>query len=271
MSVNETIELLGKGLYKGIPDTITLTSIPTASELDYVGAEDFDKVMFEKILPQVIEEDINLEELLEMDYLWILRCLRILNYGPYATTNRIWCNECDTVNEGEYQVNITSIPVQAPPEGFTNSIIISKDEFLDFNKDIEVSMLTIRDTLNILKDNQFKTAKGDINTTLGRLSYMIKRIGQNTVNPVEARLAINKLSPADYIILQDVVDSLTQYGLKLLGTCDCPNCKRHTGRFAVPINDKFFRPTLADLRRWKSDRVQRSEEVVSGVASGSIL
>ena len=72
-SITEKIELLGKGLYSDskIPDKLTLKSIPTASELEYVGAEDFDKVMLEKIFPQAIEEKIDFEKLFE-----ILRALR---------------------------------------------------------------------------------------------------------------------------------------------------------------------------------------------------
>ena len=64
--ISETIELLGKGLYANIPDQLTLKSIPTASELDYVGSEDFEKVMLESILPQSIEEDIPVKDLLEI-------------------------------------------------------------------------------------------------------------------------------------------------------------------------------------------------------------
>ena len=91
--ISEKIELLGKGLYKDIPDVLTLHNIPTASELDYVGNEDFDKTMLENILPSAVEEKINFYDLLELDYQWICRCLRILNYGPYYTTNTIFCNE----------------------------------------------------------------------------------------------------------------------------------------------------------------------------------
>lgn len=81
--VSERIELLGKGLYKDIPDILTLKSIPTASELDYVGSEDFERTMIDKILPAAVEESINFNNLLEIDYFWVCRCLRILNYGPY--------------------------------------------------------------------------------------------------------------------------------------------------------------------------------------------
>ena len=82
-TLSEQIELLGKGLYSAsksnIPDVLTIKSIPTVSELDYVGSEDFDKVMLDKILPAAVEEKINFRELLEIDYYWLCRCLRILN------------------------------------------------------------------------------------------------------------------------------------------------------------------------------------------------
>ena len=43
--IAEKIELLGKGLYTDIPDQLTLKAIPTVSELDYVGSEDFEAMM----------------------------------------------------------------------------------------------------------------------------------------------------------------------------------------------------------------------------------
>ena len=43
--MSEKVELLGKGLYNDIPDQLTLKAIPTVSELDYVGSEDFEETM----------------------------------------------------------------------------------------------------------------------------------------------------------------------------------------------------------------------------------
>ena len=62
MPITEKVELLGKGLYKNIPDVLTLKSMPTVSELDLVGAEDFDEVMITKIIPQVVEENIDAKD-----------------------------------------------------------------------------------------------------------------------------------------------------------------------------------------------------------------
>ena len=82
MAISEKVELLGGDYYKdsGIPKVLTLTSIPTASELEYVSAEDFDETMISTILPKAVEEDVDFNKLLEVDYQWVLRCLRIINY-----------------------------------------------------------------------------------------------------------------------------------------------------------------------------------------------
>ena len=101
MNIKETFELLGKNYYTDIPEILTLKNIPTASELDYVGSEDFDKVMIESILPQAVEEQIDFYNLLEVDYQLVCRYLRILNYGPYYTTNQIFCNDCGARIRGE--------------------------------------------------------------------------------------------------------------------------------------------------------------------------
>ena len=73
MGMSEKIELLGKGLYVEIPGTLTLKDLPTASELDYVGSEDFEKTMLETILPKSVEEQIDFKQLLEIDFHWICR------------------------------------------------------------------------------------------------------------------------------------------------------------------------------------------------------
>ena len=118
MAISEKIELLGKGLYKDIPDTLTLKAIPTASELDYVGGEDFQATMPDKIFPAAIEEQCNFRNLLEIDFHWVCRCLRILNYGPYFTTNAIYCPDCDQVSHGEYSVDLRNVDVKMLPQDF---------------------------------------------------------------------------------------------------------------------------------------------------------
>ena len=266
MAITEKIELLGKGLYKEIPDVLTLKQLPTTSELDYVGSEDFDSTMLDKILPQAVEEDINFDDLLEIDFQWILRCLRILNYGPYHTTNAIFCDECSKTSYGEYTVNLNTIGCKGLPEGFINDIVVPKEDFLDFDGDVHLQLPTVRKMLNARKDKAFQNSAGNVNMELARICYMITSVnGKKNMNPVEFKLLINnEFSSADYIILKDRVGELTDYGLRVGGSAQCPNCGNKEAAFIALVNDRFFRPTLGDLREWKNSRNSGRDEDISG-------
>lgn len=256
MAISEKITLLGAGLYKDIPDILTLKCIPTASELDYVGGEDFMATMLDVIFPKAIEEQFDYKKLLEIDFQWICRCMRMLNYGPYYTTNAIYCSACDQISHGEYQVDLRSVEVKTLPEGFTNSLTISKDEFIDFQGDITLKLPTIQDMMNANKDPIFTDANGDTNMVLARLCYMIKSIGtSSTLTPMEIKYAIqNRLSSADFFILKSRANELSDYGLRAGGKSTCPKCKSPNAAFVALVDDRFFRPTLGNLRTWKADR-----------------
>lgn len=254
--ISEKIELLGKGLYSNIPDTLTLHSIPTASELDYVGAEDFDITMIEKILPEAVEEKIDFYDLLEIDYYWLCRCLRIINYGPYFTTNRIYCPKCGAVSEGEYQVNLNTIDCKPLPADFKKDIVISRDEFIDLKGDVHLHLLTIRDYLNYNKDTAFQNPNGTPQRGLARLCYMISSFkGDTGLSPIDIKLKVqNGMSPADYKILDERVKQESDYGLRASGITQCPKCHSMDALYLALLNDKFFRPTLGNLRQWKTDK-----------------
>ena len=272
MSITEKVQLLGAGLYSdGIPNELTLTAIPTASELDYVGAEDFHEVMLTKILPQCIEEPINPKALLEMDYYWVLRCLRIINYGPYIKVNGIYCSDCDTASEGEYLVDLRTVECNPIPQGFENKLTISKDNFISFNQDIEIKLPTIQEIQNSTKDKQFKDAMGRVNRRFARICYVIRKIGGQPVDPVTVRLRLQKeLEPADYAILQDEIRNLDNYGLRSGGTVKCPACGGPNGHFITFIDERFFRPDMDCLRKWRDDRNKRKDEDVPGTEAGSV-
>ena len=257
MAISEKIELLGKGLYGGeIPDILTLKSIPTASELDYVGGEDFITTMLDNIFPKAIEEKCNFHQLLEIDFHWICRALRILNYGPYYTTNAIFCPECDAVSRGEYQVDLRTIGVKTLPDDFDNNIKISKDEFIDFNGDIILKLPTIQDMVNSSKDKLFVMPNGDRNNDLARMCYMIKSFrGETNLTPADIKFKIqNNLIDADFKILSQVVNDMADYGLRAGGTTVCPKCGSGEAAFIALVDDRFFRPTLGNLRAWKADK-----------------
>lgn len=272
--LSEQIELLGKGLYtkSGIPDILTLKSIPTATELDYVGAEDFDKTMLNNILPNSIEETIPFGELLAIDYYWICRGLRMLSYGPYYTTSSIFCSKCREVSYGEYRVDLRSIACKPLPESFVNDITIPHTEFLDFKKDIHISLLTINEHLAKENDTMFQDAKGNMNRTLAHVCYSIKRIGDRPVTPLDAKATIEReMSAADYVILKELSHEHLNYGLASGGRTSCPKCGNTDAAFMALIDDKFFRPTVGDLKQWKSDNNDsRKTENISRGSSNSV-
>ena len=267
MAISEKIELLGKGLYKDIPDVITLKGIPTASELDYVGGEDFIVTMLDTIFPKAIEEQFNYRDLLEIDFQWICRCLRILNYGPYYTTTAVFCPDCDQVSYGEFQVDLRSIDVRMLPKDFKNDIVVSKDEFIDFDGDIILKLPTIQDIINANKDSLFSNVNGDVHERLARICYMTKSIkGNNHMTIPEIKFTLQKqMMDADYKLLRGIVNEKADYGLRAGGTTCCPKCQSKKAAFMALVDDRFFRPSLGDLRAWKADR---AVEVTNNAKSG---
>ena len=263
MAITEKITLLGKGYYKDIPDVLTLKSIPTSSELDYVSAEDFQQTMLEKILPQAVEEQINFKNLLDIDYQWICRCLRLLNYGPYHTTNAIFCPKCGAV-QGEYRVNLENVECKPLPENFTNDFVISRDEFIDFTDDVHVHLLTVGEIRKLEADKMFIDSNGERNDELAYLCYMITQIGtRDRLTSVDTRsFILDTLTPADYRVLKEVARNLTDFGLRVGGVCSCHKCGSTDSRFFALVDEKFFRPTLGDLREWKNSRSARKDDDV---------
>lgn len=269
MAISEKVELLGKEYYAaskmGIPAEITLSAMPTVSELEFVTAEDFDQTMIESVLPQVINEKFDYKQLLEVDYSWVLRCLRILNYGPYFTTNAIYCNRCGRI-PGEFQCNLMNIECKPLPDKFNNKFMISKDEFLDFNQNIEFHMLTINEVMAAYKDNVFNRPNGMINREYARMCYMIRTIGTDqNISPVEVKMKLEKeMSSADFIILKDKISTMANFGLRAGGDCVCLKCGDKHATFIALVDDRFFRPTMGDLRTWKADRSRRADENTTG-------
>ena len=85
---------------------------------------------------------------------------------------------------------------------------------------------------------------------------MISSIGtKKTLTPIEIKMTIQKeFSSADYIILRNIISQLADYGLRAGGKAACPKCGSTDGTFIAMLNDKFFRPTLGDLREWKNSK-----------------
>ena len=266
--VSERVILLGQNLYETIPNEIVISSIPTASELEYVGAEDFDRTILEKILPEVVEnsQDMNFNELLDIDYDWVCRCLRMQSYGPYFSINRIYCPSCNQISEGEYTADLRTVDIIPLPPDFVNKITIDPDEFIDFDESITLHLLTAGEELTMQSDHAFDRPDGSRDMVLARLCYMITNIGGRVnpatnqlevFTPLDIRAKIKKsFSPADYELLKDKIREVTNYGLRTTGAITCPKCGSKEAYFIAFQSDKFFRPSVGDIKEWK--RAKRS-------------
>ena len=256
--LSESVQLLaGEGFYKTIPTGIVkINAVPTASELEYVSSEDFDSTMVRSILPQVVENgsDIDFTELLVIDYDWLCRCLRMKSYGPFFTTDRIICPDCNKVHRGGYKVDLRNVGINVLPDNFVNSMTVSSDEFIDVKDDFVVKLLTVKDLLAMLKDNAFNRSNGKKSLTLERICYMTKQIGTNqNLTPLDVRSYIRKnVSSADYEILKSCVNDVDNYGLHAMGSVKCPVCGSIEAYFVAMQQDKFFRPAVGDVREFKS-------------------
>lgn len=265
--MSEKIELLGKNIYTDIPGELTLKAFPTTTELDYVGSEDFERTMLDTIFPECIEEKVNFSNLLDIDFQWICRGFRFLNYGPYFTTNMILCGNCGSVR-GEYQVDLRSIDCKVLPPDFTGDIVVKKEDLIDYDKDVHLHLLTIQEVLDMRKDKLFYKKDGSPNLAYARLCYSITYFGNDSkkrVNALTAKLEIeNKMSPADLKVLMNISEELTDYGLRGGGRCSCPQCHSKEAAFIALADDRFFRPTVGDLRQGRNDRTIRGLKKSAG-------
>lgn len=253
--LSETVVLMGKGLYSTIPDQVRIGALPTASELEYVGSEDFDRTMIRTILPEVVEDgkDMDFGELLEIDYEWLCRCIRMKSYGPFFTTNRVYCPNCNKSHKGKYVVDLRTVGINPVPDDFTNNVAVSSDEFIDVKDDFTVKLMSMKDHMAMEKDTLFQRKDGSRNVALSRICYMIKNISsKGNVTPVDVLAYIRKsMSPADYEILKSLASSYDNYGLQITGSTECPVCGSRDAYYIAFQQDKFFRPSLGDVQQFK--------------------
>jgi len=252
MAITETIELLGKGLYgEDIPDTLTLIPMTSTLQMEYEGSESLETTLLDSILPKCVQEKIDFRKLLNIDFQWVLRALRILTFGEFHTTDTIFCRSCDDISRGEYRVNITTIPCRPLPEGFKNTLKIRKEDLMDCGHDIEFKLLTVQEIINARKDKAF-TIAGKHNIELARVCYMISSMnGKKDMKPFEVRLEVDKLSGPDWVLLKSSMMELLEYGLEATGSTKCPKCGEEAVFIAL-VDERFLFATVGDIREWRN-------------------
>ena len=125
-----------------------------------------------------------------------------------------------------------------------------------------MKLLTIQEVINARNDTAFVRVDGKADTNYARLCYSIKSIKNNTnMTPMDARTYIQKnFSAADYQILRQRFHDVANYGLRGAGAITCPKCKKEEATFIALQDERFFRPLVDDLRRWKADRTERKTD-----------
>lgn len=240
MAISERIQLLAK--YDNIPSEISVSSIQTDDELRYVGDESYISLMLDTLFPKVIAEKFDFRTLLEIDFHWICRCLRILSFGPIHTTNSIFCDLCHNTSYGEYKVNLNSVRCIPVPQDNPTLMKLHHVEFIDFDQDVFFKLLTIGDVYNLSKDEMFMRKDGRVDTILGKMCYMIRRVGDRDDLEPKQVLSILKdeINSADYHILRGYINSMVDYGLRSGGTAQCPKCGSQEAAFIALPDDRYY-------------------------------
>lgn len=242
MGISERVELLST--YTDIPHVLTLSAMSTELELELVSNEDYNATMLDIIFPKLVQGDINFRHLLEIDYQWLCRCLRILSYGSEVTIRSIICDECGSTSQGEYKIDIRLVECKPLPQGFVNNFIIQPESFLDESIGYVSFHLPTVDEYTKITDS---LREFDSNPMFSRICHVIDSIGNVRFDSPEAvKLFIqDNISAADYQVLCSTVMRMSDYGLKSYGDIVCPKCKKPGAKFLALADDIYF------IRPWE--------------------
>jgi len=240
MAISEKVQLLGT--YTNIPKVVTISSINTEDELRYVGDESYIDLMLNDMFPKLIVEDIDYDSLLEIDFHWLCRCIRILSFGPIHSTNSIFCDNCHKTTYGEYKVNLNTVACKPIPKDAPSIYMVNRSEFLEFESDVFFKLLTIAEANKMSQDDTFIRRNGKVDVIVGRLCYMITAIGdRDNLKPYDVyHILKNEISSADYQLLRAVITSMSDYGLRSGGKARCPKCHSNEAAFIALQDDRYY-------------------------------
>lgn len=234
MPITERVQLLGN--YQSIPKVLTISSLDTSKDMSLVGEEDYDSMLLFRVIPELVQEKVDLSELLEIDFRWLCRCIRILSYGSIHTTNSIFCNDCGKTSYGDYKVNLNTVICKPLPSLFDNQIILHKDEFIELTDIIIMKLPTIAQVLDAVADKRFD------HRSIAEFCYSVLSINNKVMtDPAEVLQYLSQyVSVADYWIMKELYFHLSDYGLRSGGRTQCPHCNKNTGVFVALPDDRFF-------------------------------
>ena len=71
-------------------------------------------------------------------------------------------------------------------------------------------------------------------------------------------------------VWEERIRELSNYGLRAGGFTRCPVCGNPKASFMALVDDRFFRPTLGDLREWKNNRSKRDSKDIPADTSRNV-
>ena len=234
-----TVELPSRGLlYDNIPKDITLRMITTADEKYLFGSNNN---VFSKVLKNCIvsPKDINLDDLLPFDELFLIFKLRAHTYGPeYRVTGTCpYCGE-----KHVYTVNLDDATCYYLDEGFEEPLEFTLPES---EKRVSIRLLRKRDYESVRRQaKKISKATGanakELEYVL-RMAKYIRKIDDEDVDEGQAQAFVEKLTGRDSAYFWWKLDETVKCGIDTTTEVICPNCNEEFD-FSYGISSEFFRP-----------------------------
>lgn len=233
------VKLPSRGLlYENIPEEVTLRMITTADEKYLYGSSNN---VFSKVLRNCIvsPKDINLDDLLPFDELFLIFKLRIHTYGPDYRVSGV-CPHCG--NKHVYTINLDEMDCYYLDEGF--------EEPLEFTlpvceKKVSVKLLRKKDH-DAVRRQAKKIAKAtgsnakELEYVL-RMAKYIRKIDDEDVDEGQAQAFVEKLSGRDSAYFWWKLDESVKCGIETMTEVVCPSCNEEFD-LSYGISSEFFRP-----------------------------
>lgn len=225
-------------LYENIPDKFTLRMITTSEEKYLYGSSNN---VFDKVLKNCIVEpkNLNLDDLLPADELFLVFQLRIHTYGPEYRVSGT-CPKCG--EKHTYTINLDDAECYYLPEDFV--------EPLEFELPVTKSKLSIR----LLRKKDFESVRNkakklakSTSSSPKELEYILKmakyiqKIDDKEVDSIQAQSFVEKLPGKDSAYFWWKLDELVKCGIDPIANVQCNNCGEEFD-LSYGISSEFFRP-----------------------------
>ena len=234
-----TVELPSKGLlYDNIPKEVTLRMITTAEEKFLYGST---SNAFTKVLKNCIvsPKEINIDELLPVDELFLIFQLRIHTYGPEYRIEGT-CPHCG--NKEVFTINLDEMPCYYLDDNFVEPIDI---ELPKCGSTVSIKLLRKKDyeAVNRQAKKLAKNTKANPRELeyILRMARYIKAIDGKEVDAIQAQSFVEKLTGYDSAKFWNDLDKLVKCGIDTVADVTCGACNENY-ELEYGISSEFFRP-----------------------------